>query len=915
MLFRPSAGKLLASLLWALPGVVALPRVALAQTAPKSALITAVRGNSLSLAIGTADGAKIGQTYRVSRGNVNAKLQITATTENESTAVVIASDTGLIITVGESANFLGEEPLAAPVPVAPTPNQPLPLPPVAPPSTLAPNATSSPKQALITGVAGSSVTLGIGSGDGAVLGAVYALPLEGDIKARMQITSVRANDSLAAVTVIQDGFTPTVGDTTRFVAIEELQVPVAPPVVPTVPTPVVPDTRGTAPVPVDNSPVTNSPVSNNGLNVEPAPISALTGSTATVTSIQGQSVVISAGSAQGARPAVNLPILRAGQVIGLLRLQVVNQNSSTGTVLWRDESLAAISAGDAVGILGAAPGVGIPAIGTPVVEQGKVPATLVKYETGASNEAIPKSDRTYELLAALASNGLITSQRAYIFQDDGARRHNTQEDIVFTKAQIAGFIREAISNYDDSKSSRNRAALSILAKDYQRELVQLGETADTLAPFNEKGVAIGVSGFSRYTLAAGDTDPGTRDPFAESYGQRRSKSGYDTRTNLFGQINPRLSFYGSFDYGNSIRNGNGNVRDIAATPINQPLPNNSLNNLQVRKAYLSYDAGNLLRGLKVNLGRKEFWWGPGQFGTSILGDTAGGLDSLSSVFERGSYRLEGMYAYLGRGPAGKYRSLYAQTVSVKVNNSLRVGTSTSVLTPNQKLDPEYFVVGFTPLSLYLVKGKSRTGDSNDNTLLSGFAEASVAKGARVYGEILIDDLSLKTIPAIENRTGSIVGVSLFTPKDPAKAGFKAEFARLNSYSYLAIPNQAADNGDYYYQFRNSPLGYPVGPLPPTGAGGAETLRFEGYYSPLKRLRVYSGIEFSDINSGDQNVITPTVRGFSRQQVRRIAVSYALSRSFTLTGRGQEIRTDQPNFLRNEPSQTDRYVSLELSRSF
>jgi hypothetical protein len=911
MSFRPSAGTLLASLLWALPGVVALPRVAYAQAAPQSALITAVRGNTMTLAIGTADGAKIGQTFRVTRGNVSAKLQITATSEAESTAAVISSDPGVIVTVGESATYLGEEPLAAPLPAPSSPTEPTPVTPTAPPQAPSPVGATGPQQALITAVTGNTVTLGIGSADGAVAGAVYALPLAGDVKARMQITAVREADSVALVTILEEGFTPTVGETTRFVTVEPLAVP-APVTPPVVNVPVTPGaTVGTGTTSTSTS---TSPVAPTDLTVEPAPVSSIMGSTATVTGIEGQSVVISAGSNQGARPGVNLPILRAGQVIGLLRLQVVRDDSSTGTVLWRDETLSPITPGDAVGVLGAAPSIGIPAVGKPIIE-GEIPAVPVKYETGASNEAVPKADRSYELLAALATSGLIQSQRPYVFQDDGARRHNPSEDIVFTRAQIAGFVREAISNYDDDHSQRDRAALAILTRDFQRELVQLGEPETSLASFREGGVSFGVSSFSRYTYAGGDTDEGNRDPFGESYGQRRSRSGYDTRTNIFGQLTSRLSFYGSFDYGNDIRRGNGNIRDIAATPINQPLPGNSISNLQVRKAYVSYNASNLLRGLTVNLGRKEFWWGPGQFGTALLGDSAGGLNSLSTIFERGSYRLEGMYSYLGRGPAGQDRSLYAQTVSVRVNNNLRIGTTASVLTPGQKLDPKYFLVGFSPLSLYLVKGDGESGNGNDNSLLGGFFEASVAKGARVYGEILIDDLSLKTIPTIESRTGSIIGASVFNPKDPSKAGFRAEYARFNSYAYLAIPNAVNDNGDYYYQFRNSPLGYPITPLPSTTAGGAESLRFEGYYKPLNRLRLYGGIEFSDINTGDQNILNPTVRGLSRQQVRRIAVSYDLSRTFTLTARGQETRTDQPNFITKEPTQTDRYFSFELSRSF
>ncbi|HEX9996440.1 MAG TPA: hypothetical protein VGB45_04790 [Abditibacterium sp.] len=885
MRFRPSAGTLLASLLWSLPGVIILPQVAYAQTAAKTALVTAVRGNALTLAIGTADGAKVGQTYRLSRGGVGAKVQITSVSANESIASVLTSDAGYIVTVGETAAYLGEEPVAVPVPAPVAPSTPLPSLPPAPPQTTTQTATI-PAQALVTSVTRNTVTLGIGTADGAVLGAVYALPLDGDLKARLQITAVRANDSVASLSILEEGFTPTVGEITRFLGVETILVP-APAV-----TPAIPDVPASTATPSSPSLPTNS----GGTGIEAAPVSLLSGSTASVTSISGKNVIISAGRAQGVRPAQNVPILRAGQVIGLLRVQSVNENSSSGVVLYSDDSISAISPGDAVGILGAAPGVGSPVLG-PITPATKVPATLVQFETGASNESVPKADPTYELLASLAAGGLIQSQPASVFQDEGARRHRTAEDIIFSRAQIAGFIREAIANVG-ADSGRGRAALGILTRNFRRDLISLGETDVSLAAFRTDGVSLGVSGFTRLTGVKGNLTSFSPDPFGERFGALRSRTGYDARTNVFGQISSQLSFYGSFDRGNDRREGN----DI-------------ISNTQVRKAYVSYDANKLLRGLTVNLGRREFWWGPGQFGTAMLGDAPGGLDSLSTSFERGSYRLEGLYARLGRGPLGGDRSLYAQRVTAKIGNSVRVGTTSSVLTADRKFDPKYFLTAFSPLSLYLVKGKESQGAANDNSLLGGFVEATVAKGARIYGELFIDDLSLKTIPAIENRTGSIVGAQFFNPKDPAKAGFKAEFARFNSYSYLAVPGGGADNPDYYYQFRNSPLGYPVAPVAPTIAGGAESLRFEGYYSPIKRLRIFAGIEFADINSGDQNQAINSQQGFSRQQTRRIAVAYDISRAFTLTLRGQENRTDQPNFLRGERNQLDKFVSLEIARSF
>lgn len=897
MRFRPSKPTFLLSLLWLSPAAIVAPRAAVAQAAkpaPKTALVTAVRGAVLTLAVGSDDGAQIGQTFRVMRGKVGAKVQISAITAGECTANVIGGDEGFVVTVGDTANFLGLEPLAAPA-TAPAPLPKLPPAPIVNP---APNNAATgnravPARAVLTRIAGAMVALNIGANDGAVAGAVYALPLDGEIKARLQIIEVRPNESLARLSVSEEGFVPTVGSAARFVSIEALPIAPAPPAV----------------IPV--APPATSPVDSSGIRVAPAPVALISGATATVTAIEDQSVIISAGSAQGARTATNLPILRGGVIIGLLRLQVVNPDSSSGIVLWRDESLSPIAPGDAVGILGAAPNVGSPAIrsaAAPVVV-----STPVKYESGAANFAVPKAERAYELLAALAASGLIRSQPPSVFQDDGARRHNTSEDIIFSRAQIAAFVREAISRFPESKpgpskSGRDRAAIAILSQDFRRELIQLGETPATLAAFTAGGSAIGVSGFSRATLAGGDTDANSRDPFSESYGARRIQSGFDTRTNVFGQFGSNLSFYGSFDSGTDLRRG--------VNLSNRNAFNADTSNFEVRKAFVSYNADKLLRGLTINLGRKEFWWGVGHFGTSILGDTPGGLNSLSTRFERGSYRLEGLYAPLGRGPAGGPRALYGQTISVKVNNIVRVGTTAMILTADDKFDPKYFLVAFTPLSLYLSKPKEgSTARSTASALLGGYVEAAVAKGAQLYGEVLIDDLSLRSSPAIENRTGLVVGGRFFNPKNPAKAGFTAEFARFSSYTYLAIPRGPSDSPDYYYQYRNAPLGYPIAPSAPTNAGGAESLRFEGYYMPLKNLRLFGGIEFSDINSQDQNTGRDTGQGFSRQLTARFAASYNLSRSFTLTARAQKIRTDQPNFVFNEPNRSDQHYSLELGRSF
>lgn len=889
------------SLLWTLPGLIALPAICQAQDAiPRTALVTSVKGRQVTLGVGANDGAQKGAIYRIARGNTAARVQIVEVRAGDSTANVIGQSEGFVVTVGDTGQFVAVEELqqALPSPSGPLEDKP---PVMAPnPAPAEANApTTSPQNPLITAVSGKTVTLSGGSQDGMQLGALYSLPREGATRATLQVTTVRGANSTATVVEAEEGYVITVGDTPRFVGIRALPAPPKPvePVVqpPVIGTPVTPVPPGSITIPLPPK-----------IYIGPAPVmTPLTGSTATVISTEGTNVTVNAGTQQGVTTATNLPILRGGVIIGLMRVSIVGENSSTGTLLWRDETLGAISPGDAVGILGAAPTTGMPQIG-PVKVEDTVPAVPVRYETGASNITVPKAGRTYELLAALAASKLITSQPPHVFHDDGTRRHRTAEDITFSRAQVATFIREAIGNAGESESGKGRAALAQLVTIYRKDLEKQGVSAETLAEYNgsSQGFMVGFSGQTRATLVGGTT-MGVIDPIPERFGGRRSRTGFDSRTDIFGQINPNLQFFAKIDSGTDLKRGGND------------------NNFTVRDAFLSYNARNLLRGLTIEIGRKEYWWGTGHFGTTLLGDTAGGLNSIHTSFERGSYKYESLYAPLGGGPAGGPRSLYGQNLSVKIGQQTKLGIANTVLSAKDKFDPRLFFAAFTPISLYTA---DRFGSDRDttNAVVQGYIETGLARGVQLYGEVVLDDLSLNSNSRVQNRNGGVVGFHLFTPKDPTKLGLYTEYGRLNSISYLAFRGPTRD-ADYDYYDRGAPLGYPVAPVFPTNFGGADSLRFDGYWKPTKKLRLHGSVQFADINSEDQDpsrarptFADPTKNpnaGFFRQQIFRFAASYDLSRSFTLTGRVQRVSSDQPNFIYLEPSVGQRLYSLEISRAF
>jgi hypothetical protein len=627
--------------------------------------------------------------------------------------------------------------------------------------------------------------------------------------------------------------------------------------------------------------------------------------TATSVPIQGVNgavITIGAGRNQGIVEGQTLPVFRGGSVVALVKITAVEDNSATGTLLFSQDGTT-LGTSDFVSVapssssatpLGGTPNDTRTPEGTRTPDAGAEKGVVVPFESGASNESVPKAERTYELLASLAAQGLIRSQPARFFQDDGARRHRYAEDIVLSRAQIVGFIEEALGNMASS-DAKPPAALVILTRDFRRDLPDVGIPPNVLGDYTGR-TAFGVSGFLRARLSGGDTGAGTLQPFDERYGAGRVQSGADVRLNGFGSLSRDLNFYASVDSGSRLASGLGTQT-------------------QIRKAFLSYNAEKLLRGLTVDVGRKEFYWGVGTFGTGVVSDAPGGLDSLSTRFERGSYRFDTLYANLGRGTNGQGRSLYGHNLSVRLGQQARVGLSETILQPTTGFSARDFIGALTPVSLYLIDRPSLpTADNGTNAVLSAYAETGVARGVRTYGEIVVDDLAINGKNRIENRDGATLGVQLFNPRNPARAGLSAEYTRTNGLFYLQFGGLTR-RPDYEYFYRGAPIGFPIVPSFPASSGGAESLRFEAYYQPLKHLTLFGSVQFADINSEDQMAAATGARGFSRQQVLRLAASYDLTRNFSIVARAQRVATDQPNFIKLEPSVSNRLFSLELAHSF
>ena len=839
---------------------------------------------------------------------------------------------------------------------------------------------NAPRTALITSLRGAELTLDVGAQQNAVRGAVYSIARNGRVQARVQIVTVRENDSQARILDAEEGFVLAVGDTVQFQSVQPVQpVPEAPaqpapPVQPPTPVePTVPAQPATPPVetaPVVTPPTQAPPATNPATPpAQPGVTGATTGVagttiSATVTAIDGTKITFDAGADKGVRSGSRVAIARNGDVVGLARIVIVEPNRSTGEIIFSDSAIGGPQVGDVAPLLASSttptpldPGTGLGTIPTtpiltpapaPVVGADGIPSAPVRFETGVSNEVVPRADESYDYLAALAADKLLPREYpARLFHDEGSRRHRTEEDLTLSRAQIAqltlGALRAAsgtATSEDGEESARQigggaGAALLALGQIYQKELRLIGATPEELQVLGirpastqdgiqvaqaadatgadasgigsgsstsaevtdaggtgaEAGAAsgrrrftLGVSGQQRASLVSGGKDLGAV-PFSERQGGLRTRSGYDTRTNIFGGLGENLRFFVQARGGSRSRS-------------------DEKGGLQISEAYVDYNANKLLRGLSVRLGRDELWWGPGHFGTLLLSDTSGPLNLIQTTFERGSYRVQSLYSPLDRGPQGGSRSLYGHNVSVQVGPQTRVGFAETLLAPKDRLDPLSFVAAFSPIPLFTIERlRNRNATlENGNILTEAYIETSLARGVRGTAEFLIDDLGVNASNILRDRVGTLIGAHFFTPRDPSKLGLFAEYANLQGRTYLAL--RSPNDSDYFY--RGDPLGFPVAPSPGSAInGGAQSARLEAYWRPQARLHVGAGLELAAINTED------TFR--TRQQIIRLRASYDIARNFALVARLQRTTTDSPNLLQG--SRKQNLLQLEVVRTY
>ncbi len=221
------------------------------------------------------------------------------------------------------------------------------------------------------------------------------------------------------------------------------------------------------------------------------------------------------------------------------------------------------------------------------------------------------------------------------------------------------------------------------------------------------------------------------------------------------------------------------------------------------RAYLSWARG----GFTVRAGHTWLRWGPGANGTLALSDGAPAFDVLESrAALPGGAQLAWFVASLDPA-AGTY--LAGHRIELRAGPSVEFslcelarfdGTGNAVL----------YLLPVVPYGLMerRVRGASRLpADSLDriarnNVMYAADFSWSWRPGVRVYGELLVDDMTLHNTRPLAG--GYQVGVHLRRLAGSSAWAFRGEYSRLSAYTYSTSNGQDFAHAGF-------PTGFPLGP--------------------------------------------------------------------------------------------------------
>jgi len=230
---------------------------------------------------------------------------------------------------------------------------------------------------------------------------------------------------------------------------------------------------------------------------------------------------------------------------------------------------------------------------------------------------------------------------------------------------------------------------------------------------------------------------------------------------------------------------------------------------EMERAYLGVN----FTGLRLELGRDEFFWGPGYLSSVMLSDQAPALDHVQLLMQGKNLKFLSFTAMLSRWNR-THRFLSGQRLEVALFKRLILGGAMfNVYTYENTWD---FTGMLNPLlPLYFSVANSGHGDN----LLLGWDAALYLPKCKLYGQLFLDNYEFNTRKDAPNCVGLQAGF-LLTPSD---FEIRAEYALITAFTYY--------HRIYSIMYENYtvPLGHELGP-------DADRLWTRVSYTPLTWLK-------------------------------------------------------------------------------
>ncbi|TKJ42112.1 hypothetical protein CEE37_00090 [candidate division LCP-89 bacterium B3_LCP] len=445
-------------------------------------------------------------------------------------------------------------------------------------------------------------------------------------------------------------------------------------------------------------------------------------------------------------------------------------------------------------------------------------------------------------------------------------------------------VHEALAGQPDLLSSVDRDILSVLRWEFARDAERFaidsppaehpdGETRiDWIhSGILEHGGFLGTfyrNGLNLYSYQSdkfdGYIDPRGMARVIQQEGDNRTIAITAVGIRLRGQIYDKLGIY--FDFLDNTEQGRGPYWDRAQLYEDRTgwVPN------MEGKEFANYDVSNFDMTFgggfwELHLTKTPLRWGPGQSGQLLLSDWGTSFHQVQAGFNLGSHlRLVYVFGTLKTYPevydwlynsAGYVRNIEADKyiaahrLEWDPHPRFRIAFSETVIFGERNPELAFLI----PVNFFH-SAQHDLGDE-DNSLLTFDATWIFHKGWRLYGELLVDDVSFNKLGTdfYGNKLGWLGGLSCVEPLGLDNLDATLEMVQLRPFIYT---HQYPVN---VYTHWTAPLGYRYGP-------NTETLFFDIRYRPHRRValnlnltRSLHGGNTASYNAGG-NILEPHEHG-------------------------------------------------------